>query len=343
MSIGKTRAGVVGLGRHGFRHLKAYENLTETEVVAVCDVRRESVDAALGQYEGARGYTDWHEMLEHERLDILSIVSNGPTHAPITVAAASAGVGRILCEKPMATSVKDAREMIGVCRERKTRLAIAHARRWVKGYQQLREMFEGGVIGKLCHFSFILGGGLFAGNGTHTMDLARMLSGSNPVSVVGFVDQTGTPNPRGAQFQDPGAFAVYWFENGMRLIIDMYEDLGVAVPMKIVGSIGRVTIDEPEGRWEILARQGEDRRQPVGHYWLPLNPVPFEPFTLDMIEMLADGLRELLGDGPISCTGEDGLASLEMVIGAHVSSRNGNVPVSLPLSEEYQQIDLPLT
>jgi predicted dehydrogenase len=347
MSEGRrARAAVVGLGRHGQRHLKAYENLASAEgaeVVAVCDVRLDYVQAALDQYSGARGYTDWREMLAKEKPDILSVVTNGPTHAPITIAAARAGVGRILCEKPMATSVRDAREMIRVCREQGTRLSVAHTRRWVLGYQQLREVFAQGVIGKLCHFSFILGGGLFAGNGTHTMDLARMLSGSEPVSVTAYVDQTGTPNPRGLQFQDPGAFAVYWFQNGMRLVIDMYEDLGVTAPMEIIGSIGRVTIDEPVSRWEILAREGEDREQPVGQYWLPLSPVPFEPVTLDMIEMLTDGLRELLGTGPISCTGEDGLASLEMVIGAHVSSRNGNVPVRLPLSEEQQQIDIPLT
>jgi predicted dehydrogenase len=324
--------------------LKAYENLADVaEVAAVCDTRMDFVQSALDQFKGARGYTDWREMLDQESLDVLSVVTNGPTHAPITLAAAERGVRRILCEKPMATSVADARRMIQACEERGVRLSIAHARRWVLGYRQLREVFKEGVIGKLCHFSFILGGGLFAGNGTHTMDLARYLSGSNPVSVTAYVDPTGTPNPRGPQFQDPGAFAVYWFENGMRLVIDMYEDLGVTAPMEIIGSIGRVTIDEPVARWEILAREGEERTAPLSQYWLPLGPVPFEPATLDMIEMLSEGLRELLGEGPLSCTGEDGLASLEMVIGAHVSSRAGHVPVKLPLSEEHHALDIPLT
>lgn len=343
MSMRRARAGVVGLGRHGFRHLKAYEGIEEAEIVAVCDARAESVSAALDQYQGAKGYMDWREMIQAERLDILSVVTNGPTHAPITIAAAMAGVGRILCEKPMATSVRDARRMIDVCRERGTRLAVAHARRWVEGYRQLRALIASGLIGKLCHFSFVLGGGLFAGNGTHIMDLARYLSGSEPVSVVAFLDRTGTPNPRGPQFQDPGALALYQFENGMRLVIDMFEDLGVAAPMEIIGSIGRMTIDEPANRWELFAREGEDRAQPVGQYWLPLRSVPFEPVALDMIGMLTSALRELLGDGPISCTGEDGLASLEMALAAHVSGRSGNVPVSLPLSQQQQDLDIPLT
>lgn len=339
----KMRAGVVGLGRHGFRHLAAYERLDNAEVVAVCDARAELVAQALEQYPNAKGYTDWREFLQHERLDVLSIVTNGPTHAPITIAAVESGVRRILCEKPMATSVRDAREMIRVCREHDARLAVCHARRWVRSYQNLRDTIAGGVIGVPCHFWSILGGGLFAGNGTHTMDLARMLTASNPVSVTGRVDQTGTPNPRGSQFEDPGAFAVYWFANGMRLVIDMYEDLGVTAPMAIVGSIGRISIDEPLARWEILAREGEDRAQPVGQYWLPLHAVPFEAESLDMIAMLTEALRELLGEGEISCTGEDGLATLEMVIGAHVSSGQGGAPVSLPLDVKYHLIDIPLT
>jgi hypothetical protein len=65
--------------------------------------------------------------------------------------------------------------------------------------------------------------------------------------------------------------------------------------------------------------------------------------TLDMVEMLASGLKELIGGGEITCSGSGGLATLEMVIAAHVSSRNSGVPIRLPLAEEYRGIDVPLT
>jgi predicted dehydrogenase len=282
-------------------------------------------------------------MLQHEQLDLLNIVTNGPSHAPITLAAAAAGVRYILCEKPMATSVADASAMIETCKRHNVRLAIAHARRWVKSYQQLKELISDGMIGKPCHFSSVLGGGLFAGNGTHTMDLARMLSGADPVSVTAFVDPNPTANPRGEQFSDPGAFAVYWFDNGMRLVIDMYGDLGVAPPMDLIGSIGHIRIDEPANDWKITARQGEDRNEPVGKYWLPLAPVSFSSEPLNMIDMLAAGIDELTGDGPILCSGEDGKAALEMVIGAHISSRSGNQTIGLPLAKDHYDVDIPLT
>ena len=142
---------------------------------------------------------------------------------------------------------------------------------------------------------------------------------------------------------DPGAVAVYQFDNGLRMVVDMFEDLGLPPRIEIAGSIGRILIDEVEGRWEIVARAADDREKPVGQYWLPLVPQAFEPAPLDMVEILVSGLQELLGGGPLSCTGADGLTTLEMVIGAHVSSRNGGVPIRLPLSDEFHQIDIPLT
>ena len=337
------RAAVIGLGRHGMRHLQAYQRLENVEIVGVCDVRAENVSAAVMEFWTARGYLDWRLLLTSELPDVISVVTNGPTHAPITIAAAEIGVSHVLCEKPFATSVADGLRMIKACKRLGTRLSVCHGRRWVSSYQQLRDLIAGGLIGKVCHFWFTCGGGLFAGNGTHFMDLARMLSGGNPVSVTATLDNTGTPNPRGVEFEDPGALAVYHFDNGMRMVVDMFEDLGIPPRIEIVGSIGRILIDEVEGRWEIVARAGDDREKPVGQYWLPLVAQTFEPVALDMVQILEDGLKELLGGGRISCSGADGLTTLEMVIGAHVSSRNGGVPVRLPLSAKYHQIDIPLT
>ena len=344
MSQSRVRAAVIGLGRHGLRHVQALRRIDEVELVAVCDSRPEALALATQEHSAPQGYADWKQLLETEQLDLISVVTNGPSHAEITIAAARKRVRYLMCEKPMATSGKDAREMIRACEESGTRLALAHGRRWVRGYRELRQLIESGRIGKLSHFWFTCGGGLFAGNGTHFMDLARMLSGSDAVSVGGVIDATGSPNPRGRQFQDPGAVALFLFRNGMRLVVDMFEDLGIPPRIEIVGSIGRVLIDEIEGKWQVVARGDEDQLRPVGEYWLPLVPVPFSgEKELDMLQMLTDGLSELISDGPISCTGADGLASLEMALGTHLSSSRGGVQVPLPLAPADQAFDLPLT
>src|SRR6185503_134318 len=134
------RAAVVGLGPHGLRHIQACQIVDGVEVVAVCDSRTDAIKAAQEKAPEATSYTDWRELLERERLDLLNIVTNGLSHAEITIAANAAGVSHIFCEKPMATSVRDARSMIDACQERGTRLAMGHARRWVSSYQKLRDL-----------------------------------------------------------------------------------------------------------------------------------------------------------------------------------------------------------
>jgi predicted dehydrogenase len=342
MSRSRVRGAVIGLGRHGLRHVQALQQIENLELVAVCDTRADAIAQVTKEHD-VKAYTDWKQLFEAESVDLVSVVTNGPSHAPITLAAAASGVKYILCEKPMATSVSEARAMIDACRDANVRLAISHGRRWVSSYQQLRDLIADGAIGRLCHFWFTCGGGLFAGNGGHILDLARMLSNSNATVVVGKLDQSGTTNPRGKEFQDPGAVALYWFENGMRFVVDMYEDLMVPPRIEIVGSHGRIIIDDLSGRWEILARTAEDRVAGQSQYWLPLRPVAFAPAELDMLDMLTNALRELVGDGEISCTGEDGLASVEMLIGAHISSQRGSVPVQLPLSGADQEVKVAFT
>lgn len=337
------RAGVIGVGRMGMRHAEAYQETPNVDVVAGCDLRREALLSFSEKCKRARLYEDWQEMLEKEDLDIVSIVTYASTHAEIAAAAARAGVPSIICEKPMATSLRDALEMTKTCHERGVRLAVNYSRRWSEAYRRLRRTITEGVIGRLSHICCTCGGGQLACNGSHFLDLMRMLSGAEPSLIVGFLDSRGTPNPRGPEFEDPGAFGLIHFNNGMRGFIDMYEDLGVPPKIDIVGSIGRVSIDETQGRWAILGRKPSDRDQPITKYDLPIEPYPFEGKALNLMELLKRNIDEILGDGPISCTGEDGLACLEMVMAFHVSHKMNNPLVRLPLEKRYHDLKVNFT
>jgi hypothetical protein len=171
----------------------------------------------------------------------------------------------------------------------------------------------------------------------------RYLSDAEPSSVLGFVDKSGTPNPRGAQFKDPGAFGILGFGNGMRGFLDMYEDLGIPPRIEIVGSIGRVTIDESRNIWSIDCRRGKDREEPLGKYDLPLNSEPLHTERLDHSKLLEATINEILRDERISCTGTDGLASLQMIMGFHVSDLEGNIKANLPLPLKYEGLTVNFT
>jgi predicted dehydrogenase len=339
----KAYVGIVGLGRMGRRHFEAYSRNSEVVIGACCDANPETLNFLDSRGFSGRRYHDWHKMLKEESLDMLSIVTNGPSHAEITIEAALAKVPRIVCEKPMATSIKNAKRMIETAQANGTRLAINYTRRWSEAYRNLKKTLREGTIGNICQVYCVCGGGLLACNGSHFFDLMRFLSDSEADTVVGFIDKRGTPNPRGAQFTDPGAFGIVRFRNGMRGFVDMYEDLGIPPKIEIIGSIGWVVIDESKDSWLIESREGRDRLERLGRYDLPLVAHQFPAEALDPIRLFERTIKEILGEEPISCTGTDGLADLQMIMGFHTSDHEGSIPLSLPLSSKYDDLVINFT
>ena len=338
------RAGIIGFGSMGKRHAQAYADSGCAEVVAICNRRAFKMTEYLNTHSNCRSYTDWQEMLLKEELDILSVVTYSPSHAEIVIGGTEAGIPRILCEKPMTTRLVDAQTMIDTCRERNIKLSINHGRRWSPPHLQLRELLREGIIGDVRGIVCSLGGGRLGCNGSHMFDLMRMYAESDAEWVIGFIDQTGTPNPRGEQFIDPGGYGQIYFQNGARCYLDMSEDLGIPVRFEIIGSMGRITVDEGMNRWDIIARGEEDKQVPLTNYGLELKSYPFDSsWPIDDLMQTREAIKELCEDKSPSCSGEDGKAALELVMAFHISHKLGNVKIDLPLKDEHLLWELQIT
>src|SRR5688572_7493505 len=117
------RVAVIGAGRPrktegstGFgmarSHVHGYLETGVCDLVAVADIARENAEALVVVYGGtAQVYTDYQEMLERERPDIVSVCTWPHLHAPMVLDAASADVRAIHCEKPMAPTWGEAKAM----------------------------------------------------------------------------------------------------------------------------------------------------------------------------------------------------------------------------------------
>ncbi|HMA05263.1 MAG TPA: Gfo/Idh/MocA family oxidoreductase [Methanomicrobiales archaeon] len=332
---GAIRAAIIGFGGMGQRHHQAYLQ-NGIEVAAVADWDTEKIRKLLPHLPSRHIYRDDEELLDGEEVDILSVVTNGPTHAGIAIRAAEHGIPMVLCEKPVATSLADARRVIEAAERHGTRLAVNHIRRWSPTYRRLRSLLGEGVIGEIRHLSFSMGSTGIGNFPLHFFDTARFLTGSEPGWAVGFLDSTGTPNPRGKQFIDPGGYGIFGFRNGARFFFDSSEDTGVQYLFEIVGSYGRILIDELNDVWQIRARPEADRTIPFTRYGTGMPLVPYQrDAPHDIVKLTAAAIAELAGGGPVSCTGDDGLRALEMVIALHVSDEQGHAQVSLPLGPEH--------
>lgn len=328
------RAAIVGCGSMARSHQKALAQMPEVAVVALADRRPEALASFAELVPEAKTYEHLQDLLAAEPLDLISIVTTGPAHAPLTILAAEAGVPAILCEKPMACCLTDARQMIEACERHGTRLGINHVRRWSSTHQRLRDALADGLIGRPRSYLCSLGAGRMGCNASHIVDLVRMVSEQEIVDVCGWVDTTGTPDPRGGEFTDPGGHALMHLADGSRFYLDQMEDLGVPPAVDIVGSIGRMRIEEGTGVWEARARREADRDQPMLSYGCPLEPVPFDPGDGLATAQVA-AYRNLLNPAePVRCSGWDGYRAVEAVMAIHLSDGRDHRPVSLPLSGE---------
>ena len=111
-------------------HIGAYTGHKQTKVIAVCDINKKRLNGISRKYNIKSSYLDYKKMLKKEDLDIISICTHTEIHSKICIQAAESGVQAIFCEKPIATSLKEAEDMIRACKKHNVKLIINHTRRW---------------------------------------------------------------------------------------------------------------------------------------------------------------------------------------------------------------------
>lgn len=199
----KLRAGVIGLGI-GYSHVKGYTSHPGTEVVALADPNAERLNKVANEFKVTARYESAEQMLRKEKLDVVSVCTPNKFHKPLTLAALKAGC-HVLCEKPMAMSAAEGREMLAAAKRAKKRLMINFSYRFTEQSQALKKQVDSGVLGDVYFARTIwlrrrgmpgfggwfgqkklAGGGPLIDLGVHRLDLALWLMGyPKPEWVMG--------------------------------------------------------------------------------------------------------------------------------------------------------------
>ena len=106
----KLKTGIIGCGKVGDFHAKAYAQLENSEFTAVCDADLERAKAFAERYN-VHAYSDIAEMIQKEHLDVVSVCTPHPIHCDPAVTAAENGCN-VLIEKPLASSLADCDRII---------------------------------------------------------------------------------------------------------------------------------------------------------------------------------------------------------------------------------------
>jgi predicted dehydrogenase len=146
----RIRAGIIGAGQIGERHLRQYRQIDGVEVVAIADVDAGKAAQAGARYQVEHTYRDFRELLAHEEIETVDVCVHNNLHMPITVAALEAGK-HVYCEKPMAGSYADARKMVDTAVRQERRLSIQLASLFAPEVQAAKALVEGGHLGRLYH------------------------------------------------------------------------------------------------------------------------------------------------------------------------------------------------
>ncbi|MFH1085282.1 MAG: Gfo/Idh/MocA family oxidoreductase [Chloroflexota bacterium] len=211
------RAGVIGSGAIAQRgHIPGYRATEGVELVALCDVREDRVQATAAELKIPHAHTDYRQMLEKEQLDLVSVCSPNALHARMTLDALAAGA-HVLCEKPMALTYADACAMVDASRQAERVLTVGFHNRYRPEMQAAQQVIASGALGAIYYAKAsmlrrsgipgygswftnkdLAGGGAFMDIGCHVLDLALwMLGHPRPVRVSGAVYAKFGPRAKG--------------------------------------------------------------------------------------------------------------------------------------------------
>lgn len=316
---------VLGTGRHIERFMApAIRAADGARFVAVLSRDKARAETFASAHGALRGYDDLDRLLADPDVQAVFVATPNSLHAEHTIRAAAAGK-HVLCEKPMAVTVEDARRMIEACRQHDVKLGVGFHLRHHVGNIEARQLLSSGGVGDvvLARAQWSYGGpprggwwaepeqtgfGSLAAVGVHVVDLLRFLLGSEirEVSALAIQSQGGL---------DETVAATLRFEGGaLGLLACSRQTPKGDNDFAIFGSEGRldglgVVGQTPKGRLVVSTSNGAQERSLDGP----------DPYTAE-IEAFQ---RAVIENTEPSASGLDGLRSTEVLDALVRSYREG--------------------
>ncbi|MGI8991415.1 MAG: Gfo/Idh/MocA family protein [Bryobacteraceae bacterium] len=144
----KLKAAVFGTGFMGRVHTEAIRRLGNVEVAGVADRHEAAARKFAAEMGIERATGDYHALLQDPTIDAVHICTPNALHFPMAHDALNAGKN-VLCEKPLATSVAEARQLVALAKEKNLANCTHHNLRYYPMVQQIRRMREAGELGEI--------------------------------------------------------------------------------------------------------------------------------------------------------------------------------------------------
>jgi len=311
----KIRIGVLGCGRHAWiGHFPWYAQNKRAEIIAVYSRTEAHARKAAKRWKVKDRYTGYKKVLERDDIDAVSITTPVWLHKEMVIESAKSGK-HILCEKPMALSSKEAKEMIEVANENKVILMLGFCHRFYQLNAKVKKFIGEKKLGKIImfHNRFNLdvnyentwfaqkgeaGGGVIMDCGIHSVDLFRWLIGEVD-SVSAFMNTF----VQKVVVEDTGIILLK-SKGGVLGVIELSWSTPSSVnTVEIYGSKGTAVVDYSKNELRYRIKKGR---------WITVkNNQPYEKqvFKLEIDHFIDSIIKKKQP----AVNGHDGLKSLKII------------------------------
>lgn len=343
---------LIGCGRISPNHIVAAQN-NDLEIVAICDIEEQNMHDKKVKFklsDDVHCYTDYLEMLDREKPELVAIATESGKHAEIAINCLKKGHANVIIEKPIALSLSDADKIIATANGEGLKVCACHQNRFNKSIQKIREAVEMERFGRLLHGAAHIrwardyeyysrakwrgtweqDGGALMNQCIHNIDLLRWMMGDEIDCVVGMTDRLKHDY---IEAEDLG-IALIKFKNGSYGIVEGTTNIypkNLEETLYIFGEKGTVKaggasvnvieewrfsdmLDDPE---DVKARFHENPPNVYGFGHTPL---------------YADVIDAIKNDRKPYVDGEAGRRALELVLAIYKSAATGEM-VRFPLQE----------
>ncbi len=331
-------AGATGMGQ-GNVHAEGYKASPDCEVVAAADIVQGNLDLFCETHGIANGYLDYREMLDREKLDIISVCVWPKLHAPIVIDAAEAGVKAIHCEKPMAPTWGESKRMVEACRQRGVQLTFNHQRRFGRPFRRAKELLDSGAIGELVRLE------AFTSNlydwGTHWFDMMCYYNDDEPPQwVIGQIDARGGHRIFDVFVEGQGLSYIQWRNGVLGLVATQGrgivptgdEKRGEQVGNRLIGTRGSIEVWVEDG--PVLRMQGPD----TGGEWQTFDVGERDAYLETSVAAVLDLVDALKSGREPELAAHKALQATELIFATYESSRRrGRVDLPLEIDDSPLQ------
>jgi len=329
------RDGTLGWGLLGAsdiaktRMIEAINGQPDSSVVAVMSTSEERAKSYAAENAIPRYYASVDGLLADPDVDVVYISTTNERHKAEVTAAAKAGK-HVLCEKPLALTMPDARDMLETCKQARAVLGTNHHLRNAVTHRTVRRLIKEGVIGKplaarVFHAVYLpprlqgwrlknpeAGGGVILDITVHDADTLHFALDDDALEVVALSEQQGLA--QGAL--EDAVMGVIRFRSGLLAQFhDAFTIRHTHTGFEVHGTEGSlfgedVMTQEPQGR--LFLRKGEKREE--------LDLGPHENLYAHQVRHFNAAIR---GQGPPFATAEDGVRSLAVALAVLESTKSG--------------------